>query len=108
MDTQLSSKWEIVCRCEGNYYGVACEQCAPGWGGDTCDTPMTLRVRRNVESLNEDEKATVVKAFQLMRTMPHPWWPSLSVWQWTTSLHAWARAPISNNGTPILCSCTHC
>jgi hypothetical protein len=55
-------------------------------------------VRRNVQSLNASERATVVRAFELMRTMPHPFWPEISVWAWVTSLHSWAKEPISDTG----------
>lgn len=59
---------------------------------------MPLNIRRNVQGLNESELATVVEAFTLMRTMPHPFWPELSVWAWVTSLHSWAKSPISDEG----------
>lgn len=40
-----------ICRCSGNYDGLNCRLCLPGWTGADCNTRAPLRVRRNLSKV---------------------------------------------------------
>ncbi|VDN44401.1 unnamed protein product, partial [Dibothriocephalus latus] len=44
-----------LCRCEGNFFGLACDECWYGWTGPNCEQRETF-VRRNVLSFSPEER----------------------------------------------------
>nr|AGC74039.1 tyrosinase precursor [Spirometra erinaceieuropaei] len=44
-----------LCRCEGNFFGLACDECWFGWTGPNCDQRDVL-VRRNILSFSTEER----------------------------------------------------
>lgn len=44
-----------MCRCEGNFFGLACDECWYNWKGKNCDE-QDIHVRRNVLSLSAEER----------------------------------------------------
>jgi hypothetical protein len=93
----LTDYYDDVCICNDNYWGAACEFCAPGWSGDDCSIASSLNVRRNVQDLTDDERNRVVYAFTLTRTTPHPYWTNVSIWEWAMALHYYAFLPFGES-----------
>ncbi|VDQ04563.1 unnamed protein product [Trichobilharzia regenti] len=56
-----------LCKCEGNYFGIACDECWYGWDGPKCDKRKTY-VRRNILSLNPTERKMFVNVVSGMLT----------------------------------------
>ncbi|VDM01621.1 unnamed protein product [Schistocephalus solidus] len=44
-----------LCRCESNFFGLACDECWYGWAGPNCERREIL-VRRNVLSFSAEER----------------------------------------------------
>jgi hypothetical protein len=49
----------IVCQCDDNFDGIACERCAMGWSGEHCNISVDPIVRRDFASLSEVDKQYV-------------------------------------------------
>lgn len=45
----------IACVCSGNFDGPTCEDCKPGWSGDSCDVAQDIRIRRAFTDLSTEE-----------------------------------------------------
>lgn len=45
-----------MCKCHGNFYGVACTECWFGWEGKNCDRRSKVRVRKNWVKMSPQEK----------------------------------------------------
>ncbi|VEL27690.1 unnamed protein product, partial [Protopolystoma xenopodis] len=58
-----------MCRCEGNRFGIACEQCWFGWKGQNCDEPERL-IRRNIMSFSRRELEMFVDVVKQMPNTP--------------------------------------
>ncbi|BHF64037.1 hypothetical protein SprV_0200703500 [Sparganum proliferum] len=55
-----------LCRCEGNFFGLACDECWFGWTGPNCEQRDVL-VRRNVLSFSKEERQ---KFISIVAEMP--------------------------------------
>lgn len=51
--------FSYACSCEGNYFGIACDECWFGWKGPLCNQRDEV-VRRNVLSFNQKEREMFV------------------------------------------------
>ncbi|VDP90630.1 unnamed protein product [Echinostoma caproni] len=51
--------FKYLCKCEGNYFGVACDQCWYGWEGPLCNRRQKV-VRRNILSYTPKEREMFV------------------------------------------------
>ncbi|TGZ55461.1 hypothetical protein CRM22_010379 [Opisthorchis felineus] len=51
--------FKYTCQCEGNYFGVGCEECYYGWKGPLCNKREKV-LRRNVMSFTKKEKRMFV------------------------------------------------
>ena len=58
-----------LCRCDGNFYGVACEKCWYGWEGENCDRKKII-IRRNILSFSKLEKERFQHILQISNTIP--------------------------------------
>ncbi|CAH8848927.1 unnamed protein product [Trichobilharzia szidati] len=56
-----------LCKCEGNYFGIACDECWYGWDGPKCDKRKTY-VRRNILSLSPIQRKMFVNVISSMLT----------------------------------------
>ncbi|VDN11547.1 unnamed protein product [Dibothriocephalus latus] len=58
-----------TCRCEGNFFGLICEECWFGWEGPDC---LTRRVytRRNVLSFTPQERKKLITIISAMPQVP--------------------------------------
>ncbi|KAL3308408.1 hypothetical protein Ciccas_013062, partial [Cichlidogyrus casuarinus] len=54
-----------VCKCEGNYFGFACNECYYGWTGEKCDKRVTY-IRKNIMSFSPSEKEMFVNVVAQM------------------------------------------
>ena len=65
--------FENVCVCEGNYWGVDCNECNFGWTGSDCNTRKTPVVRRSFARLTSGEKEAFIAATQALKRQVGVW-----------------------------------
>lgn len=58
-----------MCRCEGNFYGIACEKCWYGWEGENCDRKSII-TRRNIHSFSKLEKKRFLQILHISYSSP--------------------------------------
>jgi hypothetical protein len=85
----FTNHYTSVCSCNGNYYGAACEQCAPGYEGDDCNTKSALTIRRDFNVLTPTERQYVVDVFRMSKRAASEYQPGVSVFNYYASLLKW-------------------
>ena len=65
--------FERVCVCNGNYWGVNCNECDFGWTGNNCTTRKTPVVRKSFSRLTPAEKQTLIDATRALKNEMGQW-----------------------------------
>lgn len=63
--------FNMLCKCNGNFYGYDCGECKFGYGGDNCTEKKPLRTRKSVSSLSPTERDKYVEAIKLSKSNPN-------------------------------------
>lgn len=57
-----------LCRCDGNFWGVDCGECKPGWAGGQCDRAVPPVYRPDCSSLPPFERWRLISALHVSKT----------------------------------------
>ena len=65
--------FEQVCVCNGNYWGVNCNECKFGWTGVNCNARKKAVVRKSFARLSDQEKEVFVNATRDLKNEMNYW-----------------------------------